>query len=61
MANKRLGTAAAELKLPTKKDKSVKKPKWQAKIGGKKGKTEPVVETQEIFELPTLCKQLFRQ
>ena len=38
MANKRLGTAAAELKLPTKKDKTSKKPKWQAKIGGKKGK-----------------------
>ena len=47
MANKKLGTAAAELKLPTKKDKTSKKPKWQAKIGGKEGaeKPEPVVET----------------
>lgn len=38
MANKKLGTAAFELRLPTKKDKAAKKPKWQAKTGGRKAK-----------------------
>jgi hypothetical protein len=31
MANKKLGTVASELRLPTKKAKGEKKPKWQAK------------------------------
>ncbi len=50
MAYKRLGTPATELKLPTKKVKGEKKPKWQAKIRGKKGKAERVVETSEGLE-----------
>ncbi len=60
MANKRLGTAATELKLPTKKVKGEKKPKWQAKTGNKKGKDVEVVETPEVVvetpvqEEPTL-------
>lgn len=49
MANKKLGTAASELRLPTKKDKSAKKPKWQAKIG-KKVKVEPMAEMAEVVE-----------
>jgi len=48
MANKRLGTAATELKLPTKKVKGEKKPKWQAKTGNKKAKDVEVVETPEV-------------
>jgi hypothetical protein len=48
MANKKLKVGGSEnLKLPVKKDKTAPKPKWQAKIGGKKGK-EPVVETPEV-------------
>ncbi|HQR08352.1 MAG TPA: HTH domain-containing protein [Gemmatales bacterium] len=49
MANKKLGTSASELKLPTKKVKGEKKPKWQAKMG-KKMKAEPVVETPDVAE-----------
>jgi len=48
MANKRLGTTAAELRLPVKKVKGEKKPRWQAKIGGRKGKPELVVESPEV-------------
>ncbi|MFO0815315.1 MAG: winged helix-turn-helix domain-containing protein [Gemmatales bacterium] len=48
MANKRLGTAAAELKLPTKKVKGEKKPKWQAKTGNKKAKDVEVVDAAEL-------------
>lgn len=47
MANKRLGTAATELKLPTKKVKGEKKPKWQVKTG-KKAKGCESVETPEV-------------
>ena len=50
MANKKLGTAASELRLPNKKVKGEKKPKWQAKTGGKKAKevevAEPVAEVE---------------
>ncbi|MFO0815343.1 MAG: hypothetical protein U0796_19180 [Gemmatales bacterium] len=63
MANKTLGTAAAELKLPVNKDKNAKKPKWQAKIGGKKGKPEPVAEAPEavkpgvVADEPSVAKE----
>jgi hypothetical protein len=51
MANKKLKVGAtSEVILPTKKDKYEKKPEWQAKIGGKKGKPEPLVETPEVVE-----------
>lgn len=54
MANKKLKVGATnEVKLPTKKDKSEKKPKWQAKIGGKKAK---MVETS-VQEEPTLAPE----
>ena len=40
MANKKLlGNAASDLRLPTKITKGEKKPKRQAKTGGKKAKT----------------------
>ncbi len=64
MANKRLGTAATELKLPTKKVKGEKKPKWQAKTGNKKGKNVEVVEATEVVvespiqDEPTLPPEL---
>ncbi|HRB81714.1 MAG TPA: winged helix-turn-helix domain-containing protein [Nitrospira sp.] len=48
MANKRLGTAATELKLPTKSVKGEKKPKWQAKTGNKKSRDAEVVETPGV-------------
>ena len=47
MANKKLGTTASELRLPTKKAKGEKKPKWQAKTGGKKAKEVEVAEPVE--------------
>ena len=47
MANKKLGNAASELRLPTKKAKGEKKPKWQAKTGGKKAKEVEVAEPVE--------------
>ncbi len=53
MANKKLlGSATSELRLPTKTIKGEKKPKWQAKTGGKaKAKevegAEPVVAVTE--------------
>jgi len=47
MANKKLGTTATELRLPTKKVKGEKKPKWQAKTGGKKAKEVEVAELVE--------------
>lgn len=51
----RLGTVATELKLPTKKVKGEKKPKWQAKTGNKKGQGSEVVETNEVVvETPVL-------
>ena len=51
MANKKLKVGGSEnLKLPAKKDKSAAKPKWQAKIGGWKGKPEPLVETPEVLK-----------
>ena len=41
MANKKLQVAGtSDLKLPTKKSKDDKKPKWQTKTGGKKGKAK---------------------
>lgn len=55
MANKKLGTAASELRLPAKKTKGEKKPKWQAKTGGKKAKAAEVAETVEAaVETPAL-------
>jgi hypothetical protein len=49
MANKKLKVGGGEnLKLPAKKDKTATKPKWQAKIGGRKRKPEPVVETPGV-------------
>ena len=50
MANKKLGTTASELRMPAKKAKGEKKPKWQAKTGGKKAK-EAVIETPAQGEL----------
>jgi hypothetical protein len=47
MANKKLGTTASELKLPAKKTKGEKKPKWQAKTSGKKAKAVEVAEPVE--------------
>ncbi len=47
MANKKLGTTASELRLPTKKAKGDKKPKWQAKMGGKMVKEVEVAEPVE--------------
>jgi len=54
MANKKLGTEASELRLPTKKTKGEKKPKWQAKTGGKaKSKDVEVAEpVKAVFESP---------
>ncbi len=53
MANKKLGTVASELRLPAKKAKGEKKPKWQAKTGGKKAKEVEVAEPAEgIVETP---------
>ncbi len=57
MANKRLGTAAAELKLPTKKLKGEKKPKWQAKTGNKKAKDVGVVETPDVVVEATVQEE----
>ena len=46
MANKKLRVGGtSDLKLPTKKSKDDKKPKWQWKKGDKKAKAEDVVET----------------
>ncbi len=59
MANKKLKVGGGELKLPAKKSKDEKKPKWQAKTG-KKAKVEPVVEvptsveTGMVDEIPAL-------
>src|SRR5450432_1211270 len=47
MANKKLGTTASELRLPAKRVKGEKKPKWQAKTGGKKAKEVNVAEPVE--------------
>ncbi|MBL8821966.1 MAG: hypothetical protein JNJ77_05205 [Planctomycetia bacterium] len=57
MANKKLKVGgSSELRLPTKKAKGEKKPKWQAKTGGKKKGKESMVETplavQEEQALP---------
>ena len=53
MANKKLGTVASELRLPAKKAKGEKKPKWQAKTGGKKAKEVEVAEPVEaVVETP---------
>src|SRR5260221_9034357 len=53
MANKKLGTTASELRLPAKKAKGEKKPKWQAKTGGKKSKEVEVAEPVETtVEMP---------
>jgi hypothetical protein len=54
MANKKLlGTAVSELKLPAKKTKGDKKPKWQAKTGGKKAKeVEAAVPVEAAVEMP---------
>ena len=48
MANKKLGTAASELKLPTKKAKGDKKPKWQAKTGKGRAKAEEVAVAEPM-------------
>ena len=49
MANKKLKVGgASDLKLPTKKSKDDKKPKWQWKKGEKKAKADEVVETPEV-------------
>ena len=49
MANKKLKVGgASDLKLPTKKSKDDKKPKWQWKKGEKKGQGREVIETQEV-------------
>jgi len=54
MAIKKLGTAASELRLPAKKAKGEKKPKWQAKTGGRKVKEVEVAEPVEaVVETPT--------
>jgi hypothetical protein len=61
MANKKLKVGGGEnLKLPVKKDKTATKPKWQARIGGKKAKGqggemgEPVlVETPAVVAYAT--------
>jgi len=62
MANKKLGTAASELRLPTKKAKGEKKPKWQVKTGGKKAKEpvemaveSPATEVEQPQEAPYLA------
>ena len=47
MANKKLGTTASELRLPAKKVKGDKKPKWQAKTGKAKAKEVEVAEPVE--------------
>ena len=54
MANKKLlGTATSDLRLPAKKAKGEKKPKWQAKTGGKKAKEVEVAEPVEaVVETP---------
>ena len=54
MANKKLlGNATSELRLPAKKTKGEKKPKWQAKTGGKKAKEVEVAEPVEtVVETP---------
>ena len=54
MANKKLlGNATSELRLPTKKTKGEKKPKWQAKTGKAKAKEVEVAEPVEgAFEAP---------
>ena len=61
MANKKLlGAATSELKLPTKKAKGEKKPKWQAKTGkGKaKSKEDVVAESVEMaVEMPTTADE----
>ena len=56
MANKKLGTAASELKLPTKKAKGDKKPKWQAKTGKGRAKADEAVvaeTTEQGIETPS--------
>jgi HB1, ASXL, restriction endonuclease HTH domain len=56
MANKKLlGNGTSELRLPAKKGKGEKKPKWQAKTGGKKSKEVEVAEPVEaVVETPAL-------
>ena len=49
MANKRLGTAATELKLPTKKVKGEKKPKWQAKTVPEKQRGDAALAHFSMF------------
>jgi len=46
MVNKKLKiSGSGDLKLPSKMDKTAKKPKWQAKNRGKRRKLEPVLKT----------------
>jgi hypothetical protein len=55
MANKKLRVGGGEnLKLPVKKDKTATKPKhkWQAKIGGKKGKGQGSETPEVVLEAP---------
>ena len=64
MANKKLKVGGGEnLKLPVKKDKTApKKPKWQAKIGGRNakgqgsemGETPQAVESGVVADQPTV-------
>jgi hypothetical protein len=57
MANKKLKVGAGELKLSAKKSKEDKKPKWQAKTGGKRAKElvpeEPAQEEPTVKSEPT--------
>ncbi|MFT3882432.1 MAG: hypothetical protein QM703_22620 [Gemmatales bacterium] len=51
MANKRLKVGGGELKLPAKKGKGDKEPKWRAKTGNKVH-ADPVAEVPEVVEAP---------
>jgi hypothetical protein len=52
--NKKLKVGGGELKLPAKKTKGEKKPKWQAKTGKK---AEPVVEAPVMEEQGSVAEQ----
>ena len=59
MANKKLlETATSDLRLPTKKDKGEKKPKWQAKSGGKKAKeVEVAAPLEAVVKTPAIERE----
>ena len=55
MANKKLmGAATSDLRLPAKKDKSDKKPKWQGKFGKGRAKVEEAVAVEPTVETPEI-------